>query len=297
MAPTAWRTFLEVCRLGSLSAAAAELGYTQSAVSRQVAALERAAGVPLLERRPRGVVPTPAGEAFRHHARVVVNEAARAVRAAREAGAGARRLAVGATPSTAAGLVPGAVRRVLGSRPDLRWTLDTGLTATLEERVLAGELDVAVVTDAPPGLRPVPHLVRQPVGVDEMCVVVPPGHPATAVGNRVPLTAFATATWVEDDEGSAALLRTAAHRAGFEPDVDHAAPDLTGKTAMVAAGHAVALVPGVLVPVLRADVAVVRLLDPPTRGIHVTRPASLPPTVGGLVESVVTALVEELGAT
>src|SRR5262250_2849915 len=95
----AWRTFVTVCRLGSLSAAAAELGYTQSAVSRQIAALERQVGVPLAERHARGVRPTAAGEAFRYHAQAAVNEAERAIRAARDARAGspARPLTVGAT--------------------------------------------------------------------------------------------------------------------------------------------------------------------------------------------------------
>ncbi len=65
MSLTAWRTFVTVCRLGSLSAAAAELGYTQSAVSRQIAGLEREIGAPLVERHARGIRPTAAGEAFR----------------------------------------------------------------------------------------------------------------------------------------------------------------------------------------------------------------------------------------
>ena len=60
MSLNAWRTFATVCRLGSLSAAAAELGYTQSAVSRQVAGLERQVGAPLVERQARGIRPTAA---------------------------------------------------------------------------------------------------------------------------------------------------------------------------------------------------------------------------------------------
>jgi DNA-binding transcriptional LysR family regulator len=112
MALTAWRTFVTVCRLGSLSAAATELGYTQSAVSRQIAGLERQVGAPLVERHARGVRPTAAGEAFRRHAQTAVNEAERAIRAARDARDGSTRpLAIGATPSLAAGVVPAAMRR------------------------------------------------------------------------------------------------------------------------------------------------------------------------------------------
>lgn len=112
---TVWQTYVTVCRLGSLSAAAAELNHTQSAVSRQIAGLERQLGVSLMERHARGVRPTPAGEVFRRHALATLNAADRAVRAARDVRDGAfdRPLAVGATPSLAAGIVPEAIRNLL----------------------------------------------------------------------------------------------------------------------------------------------------------------------------------------
>ena len=75
MSLTQWSAFVEVCRTGSIGGAAATLGYTQSAVSRQVAGLEAELQERLLERLPRGVRPTPAGAALLQHARIVVNEA------------------------------------------------------------------------------------------------------------------------------------------------------------------------------------------------------------------------------
>ncbi|MFC5728719.1 MULTISPECIES: LysR family transcriptional regulator [Nocardioides] len=290
MTLTTWRTFLVVCRLGSLSAAAAELGYTQSAVSRQVAALEREVGVPLLERRARGVVPTSGGQAFRDHARVVVTAADRARHAARDAATATGGLAIGATPSTAAGIVPAALRAVQESGTPTSWSLLTALTPELEELVATGRLDVAVVTDAPPGLAMDERLVRHPIGIDAMCVVVREDHPAASASVAVPLAHLSRETWVEDNEGSAALLRTAAARAGFEPRIDLAAADLTGKTAMVAAGHAVALVPGVLAPALRRDVVAVSLADPPTRGIYASLPAGATDAASPQAERLVAAL-------
>lgn len=272
---TGWRTFLAVRRLGSLSAAAAELGYTQSAISRQVAALEREVGVVLVERRPRGVVPTAAGEAFGRHAQVVVAAADRAVRAAREASVGRQDVAVGATPSAAAGLVPAALRGL-----DAAWSLTVALTGELEEQVATGALDLAVVTDAPPGLAADDRLERHRLGDDLMRVVVPAGHPAAnrRRGRRRPrLADFAEDTWVEDNDGSAALLRAAAAQAGFAPRIDLAAADLAGKTALVAAGHAVALVPGLLVPALRRDVVAVAVAGAPARGIYATLAAGADP--------------------
>jgi DNA-binding transcriptional LysR family regulator len=171
---TVWRTFVTVCRLGSLSAAAAELNHTQSAVSRQIAGLERQLGVPLVERHARGVRPTPAGEVFRHHAVATLNEADRAVRAVRDVrdGTFTRPLVVGATPSLAAGIVPEAIRGLLERAGSIRWNLLPGLTAQLHNRL--------------------PQAGRGPVHIQTL----------------------ADQIWVEDNDGSAALLRQHAARAG-----------------------------------------------------------------------------------
>lgn len=275
MSLTTWRTFLTVCRLGSLSAAAAELGYTQSAVSRQIAGLEREVGAPLVERHARGIRPTAAGEAFRHHAQAAVNAAERALRAALDArdGSSGRPLAIGATPSLAAGVVPAAMRRLLDETGPLQWNLAPGLTGELHERMVSGELDVATVTDAPPGLPSDSRLDRQFLGADEMVVVIPADHQLAGRG-RTKIEALAGETWAEDNEGSAALLRQHAARAGVTARIDLHAADLPGKIALVATGHAVALVPGVLATALRADVTTLTLVDPPTRGIYAILPRS-----------------------
>lgn len=288
---TAWRTFVTVCRLGSLSAAAAELGYTQSAVSRQIAGLERRLGVPLVQRHVRGVRPTPAGEVFRHHALVTLNDADRAVRAARDAHDGAlgRPLTVGATPSLAAGIVPAAIRRLVDGTGLLRWSLLPGLSAHLHDRVIAGDLDVAVVTDAPPGLPSDPRVERRFLGMDEMVVMLPVGHPRAGRG-PVHIQTLADQTWVEDNDGSAALLRQHAARAGVTARIDLSAADLPGKTALVATGHAIALIPGVLRSALRTDVTTVTLVDPPTRGIYGITPRRDPhPSAAPLLDQLTTA--------
>ncbi|MEU9791349.1 LysR family transcriptional regulator [Streptomyces sparsogenes] len=286
-----WRTFVTVCRLGSLSAAAAELNHTQSAVSRQISGLERQLGVALVRRHARGVRPTPAGEVFRRHALATLKEADRAVRAVRDFrdGAPVRPLAVGATPSLAAGIVPQAIRGLLERSGPVRWSLLPGLSAHLHDRVIAGDLDVAVVTDAPPGLPHDPRLERRFLGTDEMVVVLPLGHPRAGQG-PVAMRALADETWVEDNDGSAALLRRQAARAEVTARIDLTAADLHGKLALVAAGHAIALVPGVLRCALRADVATVPLVDPPTRGLYTLTPRQDPhPATAALFEQLATA--------
>lgn len=288
---TVWRTFVTVCRLGSLSAAAAELNHTQSAVSRQIAGLERQLGVPLIERHARGVRPTPAGEVFQHHALATLNEADRAVRAARDLrdGAFSRPLTVGATPSLAAGIVPEAIRRLLEQAGPIGWRLLPGLSEQLHNRVIDGDLDIAVVTDAPPGLPDDPRVERRFLGLDDMVVVLPVGHPQAGRG-PVHIQTLADQTWVEDNDGSAALLRQHAARAGVSARIDLTAADLLGKLALVATGHAIALVPGVLTCALRTDVTTVALVDPPTRGIYTITPRRNPhPAAAPLLDQLATA--------
>ncbi|WP_238015345.1 LysR family transcriptional regulator [Dactylosporangium sp. AC04546] len=287
-----WRAFVTVCRLGSLAAAATELGHTQSAVSRQVAGLERQLGVPLLQRHARGVRPTPAGEVFRHHALAALNEADRAVRAVREVRDGTfrRPLTVGATPSLAAGIVPAAIRRLIDTAGPLRWSLLPELSAQLHDRVIAGDLDVAVITDAPPGLPNDPRLERRFLGIDEMVVALPVDHPRAGRG-PVHIQALADQPWVEDNDGSATLLRQHAARAGVTARIDLTAADLSGKIALVATGHAIALIPGVLTSALRTDVTTVALVDPPTRGIYTITPRRDPhPSTAPLLDHLTTAL-------
>lgn len=275
VALTGWRTFVTVCDEGSLTAAAETLGYTQSAVSRQVAALELELGESLLERLPRGVRPTAAGVALLPHARLVVGEAARgrdAVRRAREGDPVV--LTLGAVPSATADLVPRALRSLGDDGP--RCTLRSGGSPDLHDLVLAGDLDVAVVTDYPPGLPHDRRVVRTRLLEDEMHLLVAADHPLAGGRRRVGLATLADVTWVEDNPGSERILVRAAAAAGFEPRIGLEAGDLLGKVALVAAGLAVALVPGLLVPALPGGVVVRRIVDAPTRGVYAVRRAARP---------------------
>jgi DNA-binding transcriptional LysR family regulator len=266
MSLTPWNAFVEVCRTGSIGAAAEATGFTQPGLSRQIAALEREVGVRLLHRGPRGVTPTEAGAALLPHARLVVNEARRGRDAARTAPAEPAALMLGAVPSATASLVPRAVGR-LRSTGGPAVTVISRLTHELGPMVVDRDLDAAVVTDAPPGLprdadlRPV-HLLD-----DEVGVVASSDHPLAGAG-RVGLARLAAETWIEDNVGSEVMLRQLAAQAGFEPRISMSADDLIAKLGMAAAGLGVALVPGLLVPSLSPDLTFLRLERPVHRGIY-----------------------------
>jgi DNA-binding transcriptional LysR family regulator len=143
----------------------------------------------------------------------------------------------------------------------------TRLTPELGPMVVSRELDAAVVTDAPPGLPRDPELRATHLGDDEVVVIAATDHPV-ATEERIDLKRLAAETWIEDNEGSEVMLRQLAARAGFEPRISTLADDLLAKTGLVAAGLGVAIVPGLLLPSLRPDLAVVRLRRPAHRGIY-----------------------------
>jgi DNA-binding transcriptional LysR family regulator len=104
-----------------------------------------------------------------------------------------------------------------------------------------------------------------------MVVVLPAGHHLAGSG-PARIETLAGETRAEDNEGSAALLRQHAARAGVIARIDLNAADLPGKIALVATGHAIALIPAVLATTLRADVTTLPLVNPPTRGIYAILP-------------------------
>jgi DNA-binding transcriptional LysR family regulator len=129
------------------------------------------------------------------------------------------------------------MRHLLDETGPLPWDLVPGLSGELHERTVDGELDIAIVTDAPPGLPGDPRLERHFLGTDEMVVVLPAGHHLAGSG-PARIEALAGETWAEDNEGSAALLRQHAARAGVIARIDLNAADLPGKVALVATGRA-----------------------------------------------------------
>ena len=144
--PTGLRVLVETAQSGSFTAAARALGYTQSAVSRQVAALESTAGVALFERRRDGVVLTQAGARLLRRAVRVLDEldaAARDVATSNASGP----VRLGAFATAVAGLVPAALATL---PPDLVVTVREGTTPTLTRALRAGTLDLAVLAQIPP---------------------------------------------------------------------------------------------------------------------------------------------------
>src|SRR5271168_4165836 len=136
----------EVAYRGSISAAAGALSYSQSAVSQQIAALESETGMALLERHPRGVSLTAAGQTLVGHAEGILArlEAAEASLAA-VAGLRGGRLRMASFPTAGATLMPLAIATFRARYPDVELTLAEGEPEQIAPRLRAGEIDLALL--------------------------------------------------------------------------------------------------------------------------------------------------------
>jgi DNA-binding transcriptional LysR family regulator len=238
------RVLRAVAEHGSFAAAAAELQYTPSAISQQVAALEREVGAVLVQRGPRGTRLTQAGTVLDRHAAVVLGQLA-AARAelddlARLRG-GAVRLA--AFESAWTTLVPAAVSAYRERHPDVELHLAEEDPVQAIAAVRAGACDVAVVFE-PNGVDPggLDGLHRTVVAHDPLWAVLPAGH-ALAAEPAIDLAALAAEPWVAPTAFCASVVRGACAAAGFEPDVVFSSADYGAVQGFVAAGAGVALVP------------------------------------------------------
>ena len=140
------RILKEVAHKGSFSAAADAMSYTQSAVSQQIATLEAETGMTLLERRPRGVSLTAAGQTLVGHAEGVLAglDAAETALAA-IAGLRGGRLRMASFPTAGATLMPLAIATFSERYPDVELTLAEGEPEQIGPRLRAGELDLALL--------------------------------------------------------------------------------------------------------------------------------------------------------
>lgn len=256
--PAAWlRVFTEVARLGSFTAAGGALGYTQSAVSRQISALEDASGAPLFDRLPRGVRLTAAGETLLPHAEAVLGRLAAARRdlsALRDLTAG--RVRVGAFATAQAALLPRAFATYRGRHPRVTVAVKEGPTRRLAAQLLAGDLDVAVVSTT--GAASLEGLALLPLLDDRMLVAVSAGH-RLAGREAVTLAELADEEWIASSTRVEETLMASCLRTGFRPRVSLVVADWLAKFGFVAAGLGVTLVPSLAVGAVRPDITLVPL--------------------------------------
>jgi DNA-binding transcriptional LysR family regulator len=247
----------EVAARGSFSAAAEALSFTQSAVSQQVAALERETGTKLVERGARGVHLTDAGDALVRHADAILAriDAAEDELAA-IAGLRGGRLRLACFQSAGATMVPRAVAEFHERHPAVELGMVEAEPDEACERMQAGEIDLALVYDFEPlpGTLPeeleLTHLIDDPYDL-----ILPKGH--RLAGRRtVRLADLAEEPWVSATHtcGCRHITDRACNDAGFEPRVAFEADETLAAQALVAAGVGSTLLPRLALTTLHPGV-------------------------------------------
>ena len=237
----------KVAAEGSLSRAAEALSYTPSAVSQQIAQLERETGAKLIERGPRGVHLTDAGRALVAHADAIVARLASA-EAELEAIAQLRsgRLRLASFPTAAATLVPEAISVFRRRHPDVAISLTEAEPDASVPRLRGGELELAVIFECE--LVPRPEwegLERVELVDDPMYVALPENHPLADRPGLV-LRDLTDEVWIGGVGPTLCpqVLVRACHKAGFVPNIALESNEYEAVQALVAAEVGVALVPG-----------------------------------------------------
>jgi molybdate transport repressor ModE-like protein len=251
------RVLREVAQRGSFSAAAEALSFTQSAVSQQIAALERESGTKLIERNPRGLRLTEAGRALVDHADAIL---ARLEDAEEElaaiAGLRGGRLRMATFQSAGATLVPRAVGEFHRRHPQVDVTVKQE-EFTTEQMLTTGEIDLGIVMDFEDMPQVEPQLELAYLLDDPYDVVLPKDHPL-AKRAKVDIADLAEARWVVPTVGSGCRegVVGSCRLRGFSPHLAIESDENSQMQAFVAAGLGVALFPRLGLTTVHPDVVV-----------------------------------------
>jgi DNA-binding transcriptional LysR family regulator len=311
------RLLRELAHRGTIIAVAQALAFTPSAVSQQLSALEREAGLPLLERSGRRVVLTPAGLNLVRHAEVVLEQLERAAAEL----AGTRQglsgpLRIGTFPSAGRTMIPAALIALSQQHPGLEPMVCEIDPAGVADALRAGELEVALIHEYDfAASRPEPGLDTEALCTEAMYLAsaaplpperlpdgalpdgaLPEGPPAGAGPSAI--GRYRDAPWITATPGTLCHQMTlhACRAAGFTPHTRHQVDDFTTTLALVAAGQGVALVPQLGLAGPLAGIALTRVPLQRRTSIAYRSGAGGHPAVTAFAAALRSAVPAELGA-
>ena len=238
--PQHLRTLQVVCRTGSFAVAARELGYTSSAVSQQIAALERESGLVLFERQAHGVRPTAVAHRLVELSRPVLAALEELDHQVQRLATGAiGRIRLGSFPTASVRIVPSVLSSFADEHPGAEVSLVEDESDDLVERLVDGQLDVALLYEY--GLCPKQWpagVVTRPLLREDLLLLQPRNEAA-------PLAELGGRRWIasrDGTDGALSLARLCA-AAGFSPRIAYRSNDYDVVRELVAVTGGVAVVP------------------------------------------------------
>ncbi|MFL6703876.1 MAG: LysR family transcriptional regulator [Paraburkholderia graminis] len=279
------RYFVMLAETRHFGRAAARLNLSQPPLSRQLAALEASLGVTLIERSPRSVTLTAAGERFYADAKAILASVEQAVSNAQAAASGeAGKLAIGFTMCAAYNVVPGYARAFGAAYPEVALSLREVVSNDLAAQVVAGHIDAAIMFPHVPGK----GLAMRTILREPLCVALSRGHPR-ARARRLRIAQLAGEPFVLASEEVAPTLRATilehCRSGGFEPDIRFEVQLQQTVLSLVDEGVGVALVPASMRKAQLAGVVFKPLVDAPlVEQVLAWSPANRNPCLGRFLE-------------
>ena len=263
---------------GSFSGAADQLDYTQPAISKIVAALERQVGATLVDRGTRPVSLTDAGAALAARGAAADEQlAAAALELEAIINVAAGRLRLGTFSSAGATVVVDALTAFRAQHPGVDVSIaEISMPSAIVRAVRDGELDIGITFDYPESSADVGEgLERRALMHEPFDVVLPARHPL-ASRSRIPFAKLARERWLLPDFGpdspSFRMIDRRCAQAGFAPDIAFRVNDCNMTQALVAAGEGIALLPRLMLVAAHPGVAIRTLAaDPPIRRVCALR--------------------------
>lgn len=291
------RVLRSVVTSGSISAAAANLGYTPSAVSQQLSVLEKEVQIRLLQKAGRGIRPTAAGRLLARHADEIMSRITAAENELADLRAGrAGRLRVHYFATAGAALVPPAVAAYSARYPGVKLDLRLHEPAYSVDHTIAGETDIQLVVLEPAAAaRPVPGVTLVHLLDDPYQLVLPRDHRLAEQREPIELVELADDPWVDNEVAPAQcrqIMMDAFAAAGFVPNFVVESDDYPTAQGFVAAGLGVTMLPSLGLGTVHPGVVVRPMSNPsPVRHIYaaVADAVAEQPAVTGMVEALKTA--------
>jgi DNA-binding transcriptional LysR family regulator len=287
------RVLVEVAAYGSMSAAAEALNYTPSAVSQQIATLEREVGVALVERAPRSITLTDAGRTLAAHAEVILNRLELAEMEVKEiAGLHGGRLRLATFRSAGETIMAEAITEFHQRYPEVELTLTEGEPEEYMSLIKSGRIDLGLgfsydhVSRAGVDSTEETILMSDPIGV-----ALPRTH-RLADGAAIDLCELADDPWVNSPPRSSihTFTESLCRAAGFEPRIMFETNDYHVAQALVASGVGVTFLPALAGVVAHPEITLLPLAGEQTKReiIAVYRSGGLrSPTTGAMLELLV----------
>ena len=256
------RVFRAVVASGTVQAAAGHLGYSPSAVSQHLAALQRETGLTLFEKSGRGIAPTAAGRLLAARSDEVMDSLGRLAGLVANLRDGrSQSLAIGTFASAGEAWIPAVAKALATELPDVILTLDINEGPGDAPR----SYDIEITAEHPQVTPDVPTWMRRHRLLDEPFVLLVPADHCLAGAHRVALGELGDEHWIDDDPygtSCGSIVRSWWRAVGLNPPFVARTGDHHASIAFVAAGVGITMVPRLAAAVLPPTVRIVRLADP-----------------------------------